>query len=58
MSTTTQNPKDPTLEELMAGVTKENQHQEIDWGARKGGNLVIILMCDASIDNDKITRLQ
>ncbi|WP_175618703.1 AbrB/MazE/SpoVT family DNA-binding domain-containing protein [Oceanobacillus kimchii] len=36
MSTITQNPKDPTLEELMAGVTKENQHQEIDWGGKKG----------------------
>ncbi|WP_020007686.1 AbrB/MazE/SpoVT family DNA-binding domain-containing protein [Salinicoccus albus] len=28
---------DPALEELMAGITKENQHEEIDWGhSRKG----------------------
>lgn len=28
--------KEPTLKELMAGITKENQHEEIDWGKPKG----------------------
>ncbi|WP_306798707.1 AbrB/MazE/SpoVT family DNA-binding domain-containing protein [Oceanobacillus saliphilus] len=39
MSTTAQNPKDPTLEELMAGVTEENQHEETDWGKPEGDEI-------------------
>lgn len=31
--------KDPTLEELMAGITKENQHEEIDWGKPEGNEI-------------------
>ena len=31
--------KDPTLEELMAGITKENQHEEIDWGNPEGNEV-------------------
>ncbi|WP_306798706.1 AbrB/MazE/SpoVT family DNA-binding domain-containing protein [Oceanobacillus saliphilus] len=31
-----QDPKDPTLEELLAGVTEENRHEEIDWGKPEG----------------------
>lgn len=27
---------DPTLEDLMAGITKENQHEEVDWGKPEG----------------------
>jgi len=30
---------DPTLEELMAGITKENQHEEIDWGEPEGNEI-------------------
>ncbi len=26
----------PTLEELMASVTPENEHEEVDWGKREG----------------------
>lgn len=26
----------PTLEELVAGITPENRHQEIDWGPAQG----------------------
>ena len=27
----------PTLEELVAGITPENRHQEVDWGPAVGG---------------------
>ncbi|WP_040912575.1 AbrB/MazE/SpoVT family DNA-binding domain-containing protein [Lentibacillus jeotgali] len=26
----------PTLEELLAGITDENRHEEIDWGKPEG----------------------
>lgn len=26
----------PTLEELVAGITPENRHQEVDWGPGQG----------------------
>lgn len=29
----------PTLEELMAGITKENQHEEIDFGKPEGDEI-------------------
>jgi antitoxin MazE len=29
----------PTLEELVAGITDENRHQETDWGAARGAEL-------------------
>ncbi|MGJ9458464.1 AbrB/MazE/SpoVT family DNA-binding domain-containing protein [Oceanobacillus sp. CF4.6] len=31
--------KKPTLKELMAGITKENQHEEIDWGRSEGNEI-------------------
>ncbi|MFD2706987.1 AbrB/MazE/SpoVT family DNA-binding domain-containing protein [Salibacterium lacus] len=30
---------DPTLEELMEGITKENQHEETDWGKPEGNEV-------------------
>lgn len=31
--------KDPTLEELMAQITEENQHEEIDFGKPEGNEV-------------------
>ncbi|QKY71383.1 AbrB/MazE/SpoVT family DNA-binding domain-containing protein [Lentibacillus sp. CBA3610] len=31
--------KEPSLEELMAGITKENQHEEINWGKPEGNEV-------------------
>ncbi|WP_339235927.1 hypothetical protein [Oceanobacillus sp. FSL W7-1281] len=31
--------KEPTLEELMAGITEENQHEEIDWAKPVGNGI-------------------
>jgi len=30
---------EPTLEELMAGITEENQHKEVDWGLPEGNEV-------------------
>mgnify|MGYP001948033078 CR=1 FL=1 len=31
--------KKPTLEELMAKITPENQHKEVDWGKPEGAEI-------------------